>query len=116
MNKRTETDISKNEKYVSSITSIKRLRFKKRNIRKNERFRQNNKRMFILKFQTKSCIILFEEVELGETELYNRKQKNARYNLSVIELKNLRSKNQSINCNSLRSQKLSVVQNSQETE
>ena len=59
--------------------------------------------MFILKFQTKSCIILFEKVESDEIELYNRRQKNAHYNLNVTELKNLRLKNQPTNCNSLRS-------------
>ena len=65
----------------------------KKNIRENERFRQNNRRMFISKSQTKNCIILFEEVEFDGTELYNRRQKNARYSLSVTELKSLHSKN-----------------------
>ena len=102
MNKRTGTDISKNEKYVSNITSIERLRFKEKNIRENERFKQSNKRMFISKPQTKSCIILFEKVKFDRTELHNQKQENTHYNLSVIELKSLRSKNQSRNCNSLR--------------
>ena len=64
MNKRTETDILKDEEYVSSITSIEKLRFEKKNIRESERFRQSNKRMFISKSQTKNCIILFEKVEL----------------------------------------------------
>ena len=71
MNKRTEIDISKDEKYVPSITSIKKLRFKEKNICENERFRQSNKRMFMSKLQMKSCIILFEKVESGGTELYN---------------------------------------------
>ena len=107
MNKRTETGILKDEEYVSNITNIKRLRFKEKNIRESERFKQNNKRMFMSKSQTKSCIILFEKVELGGTELYSRRQKDARYNLSVTKLKSLRSKNQSTNCNSLRSQEFS---------
>ena len=65
INKGTGTDISKDEKYVSSIISIERLRFEEKNIRENKRFRQSNKRMFMSRLQTKSCIILFEEVELG---------------------------------------------------
>ena len=116
MNKRTETDISKDEEYVLSITNIKRLRFKRKNIRENERFRQSNKRMFMSKPQTKSYIILFEKVKSDGTKLHNRRQENAHYSLSVTELKNLRSKNQSTNCNFLRSQKSSVIQDSQETE
>ena len=64
INKRTETDISKDEEYVSSITIIERLRFEEKNIRENKHFRQSNKRMLMSRLRTKSCIILFEKVEL----------------------------------------------------
>ena len=103
MNKGTETGISKNEKYVPSITSIKRLLFKKRNIRENKRFRQSNKRMFISRLQTKSRIILFKEVEFDRTELYNRRQRDARHSFSVIKLKSLCLENRSTDYSSLQS-------------
>ena len=66
--------------------------------------------MFIPRPQTKSRIILFEEVELDRAELHNREQRNAHYNLSVTEMKSLYSRNRSTDYNSLRSQKSSGVQ------
>ena len=112
MNKRTETGISKGERYVPSITNIERLRFKERNFCESERFKQSNRRMLMSRLQTKSRIILFKKVELGGTELYNRRQRNARHNFSVTELKSLCSKNRLTDCSSFRSQEPSNVQNS----
>ena len=48
--KKIKKRISKDEEYVSSITSIERLQFKERYIRESKRFRQSNRRMFISKF------------------------------------------------------------------
>ena len=70
--------------------------------------------MLMSRSQTKSCIILFEKVKSDSTELYNQKQKVARHNLSVTELKNLCSKNWQTDYSSFWSQTSLNVQNSQE--
>ena len=56
-----------------ALQALRNYDSKEKNIREDKRFRQNNKRMLMSRFQTKSYIILFRKVELDWTKLYNRK-------------------------------------------